>query len=70
MAVQHALVTGGAGFIGSHVADLFLAHGYAVTVIDNFASGRRENLNASARLVEASITSPEARSSCATAAST
>jgi UDP-glucose 4-epimerase len=60
MAVQHALVTGGAGFIGSHVADLFLAHGYAVTVIDNFASGRRENLSASARLVEASITSPEA----------
>ena len=57
---KHALVTGGAGFIGSHVADLFLAHGYAVTVIDNFASGRRENLNPAARLVEASITSPEA----------
>ena len=58
--MQQALVTGGAGFIGSHVADLFLEHGYAVTVIDNFASGRRENLNPAARLVEASITSPEA----------
>jgi UDP-glucose 4-epimerase len=57
---KHALVTGGAGFIGSHVADLFLDRGYAVTVVDNFASGRRENLNPGARLVEASITSPEA----------
>jgi UDP-glucose 4-epimerase len=55
-----ALVTGGAGFIGSHVVDLFVEHGYAVTVLDNFASGRRENLNAAATLVEASITSPEA----------
>lgn len=57
---KKALVTGGAGFIGSHVADLFLEHGYAVTVVDNFASGRRENLNPAATLVEASITSPEA----------
>ena len=57
---QRALVTGGAGFIGSHVADLLVAHGYAVTVIDNLASGRRENLNPAATFVEASITSPEA----------
>src|SRR4028119_468200 len=55
-----ALVTGGAGFIGSHVVDLFVEHGYAVTVLDNFASGRRENLNPAATLVEASITAPEA----------
>ena len=57
---QKALVTGGAGFIGSHVADLFLAQGYEVTIVDNLASGRRENLPAGARFVEASITSPEA----------
>ena len=56
---KHALVTGGAGFIGSHVADLLLAHGYAVTVLDNLASGRRENLNPAATFVEGSITSPE-----------
>ena len=57
---KKALVTGGAGFIGSHVADLFLEHGYAVTVLDNLASGRRENLNPAAAFVEASVTSPEA----------
>lgn len=57
---KHALVTGGAGFIGSHVADLLLAHGYAVTVLDNLASGRRENVNPAATFVEASITTPEA----------
>jgi UDP-glucose 4-epimerase len=57
---QKALVTGGAGFIGSHVADLFLAQGHEVTIVDNMASGRRENLPAGARFVEASITSPEA----------
>jgi UDP-glucose 4-epimerase len=57
---QTALVTGGAGFIGSHVADLFLDRGFQVTIVDNLASGRRENLPPAARFVEASITSPEA----------
>lgn len=57
---QKALVTGGAGFIGSHVADLFLAQGWAVTIVDNLASGRRENIPAAATFVETSITSPEA----------
>ena len=56
-----ALVTGGAGFIGSHVADLCLAHGCEVTVLDNFASGRRENIPAAATLHEASVTDPSAR---------
>jgi len=53
-------VTGGAGFIGSHVADVYLEHGYDVTVLDNFASGRRENVPARARLVEIDLTSAEA----------
>jgi len=38
------LVTGGAGFIGSHLVDLLVAKGLRVTVLDNFRNGRRENL--------------------------
>lgn len=38
------LVTGGAGFIGSHLVDRLLDDGHEVTVLDNFATGRRENL--------------------------
>jgi UDP-glucuronate 4-epimerase len=34
--MKHALVTGGAGFIGSHLVDRFLAEGWRVTVVDNF----------------------------------
>jgi UDP-glucose 4-epimerase len=54
------LVTGGAGFIGSHVADRFLADGWAVTILDNFSSGRRENVPAGAEVVEQDIGTPEA----------
>ena len=38
------LITGGAGFIGSHLADRLLAQGHDVCVIDNYATGRRDNL--------------------------
>jgi UDP-glucose 4-epimerase len=58
---EHALVTGGAGFIGSHVADGYLAAGYDVTVLDNLSSGRREYVPARATFVEADVGSPEAR---------
>jgi UDP-glucose 4-epimerase len=47
---MRALVTGGAGFIGSHVVDRLLAAGHAVDVIDNLATGRRERVPAAARL--------------------
>jgi len=44
------LVTGGAGFVGSHVVDRLLGAGHAVDVIDNLATGRRDRLPAAARL--------------------
>jgi UDP-glucose 4-epimerase len=46
-----ALVTGGAGFIGSHVVDALVARGDDVFVLDDLSSGRRENVNDGARLV-------------------
>lgn len=49
------LVTGGAGFIGSHVTDSLIAAGHQVGVIDNFSSGKRENLNPKAELFEGDI---------------
>jgi UDP-glucose 4-epimerase len=59
-----ALVTGGAGFIGSNVVDGLLARGDEVTVVDNLSTGRRSNLEGAeskgARLVEADIRDPEA----------
>jgi UDP-glucose 4-epimerase len=53
-----AVVTGGAGFIGSHVAEALLARGDEVTVIDNLSSGKRENVPAGASLVEHDIREP------------
>ncbi|MCX7599239.1 MAG: NAD-dependent epimerase/dehydratase family protein [Armatimonadetes bacterium] len=50
------LVTGGAGFIGSHVVDAYLAAGHDVAVVDNLSTGLRENLNPAARFYEADVT--------------
>jgi UDP-glucose 4-epimerase len=50
------LVTGGAGFIGSHVADAFLERGDSVVVLDNLSSGSAENLNPNAIFVEGDVT--------------
>lgn len=49
------LVTGGAGFIASHVVDRMLAEGLEAVVVDNLRTGRRENLNAAAKFYEMSI---------------
>ena len=55
---MRAAVTGGAGFIGSHVVDALVARGDEVYVVDNFATGRRENLNEAATLYELDIREP------------
>jgi UDP-glucose 4-epimerase len=57
---QNVLVTGGAGFIGSHVVAAFLARGASVTVIDDLSSGKRTNLPESVRFVHTDVRSPDA----------
>jgi UDP-glucose 4-epimerase len=54
------LVTGGAGFIGSHVCDAFVNAGHEVIALDNLSSGKRENLDPRVRLAVRDIRSPEA----------
>lgn len=53
------LVTGGAGFIGSHVVDAFIDAGHDVAVVDNLVTGRLSNLNPRARFYQVDIRSPE-----------
>jgi UDP-glucose 4-epimerase len=60
------LVTGGAGFIGSHIAEAFLAEGWDVTVLDDLSRGHQRNVPAGARFVQADIRSAEARQLLAT----
>lgn len=52
------LVTGGAGFIGSHVVDMYIGAGHEVAILDDFSSGTRANVNPAARLYEMDIRSP------------
>jgi UDP-glucose 4-epimerase len=55
-----ALVTGGAGFIGSHLSDALIAQGHDVVVLDNLATGRRENVPTQAKLIEGDVADAEA----------
>jgi UDP-glucose 4-epimerase len=57
---EKVVVTGGAGFIGSHIVDELVARGYHVHVIDNLSAGLKENVNASATLHVADITEKDA----------
>lgn len=58
---DRVLVTGGAGFIGSHVTDRYLAAGYAVTVLDDLSTGNRQNVPEGAEFIQQSVTAPETR---------
>jgi UDP-glucose 4-epimerase len=58
------LVTGGAGFIGSHVVDRFIERGHEVAVLDNLSSGFRALVNPAARLFEADLTDAAAVERC------
>ncbi len=58
--MRTAVVTGGAGFIGSHVADRLLEEGVAVVAVDDLSTGRRENLPAGADFEESDVRDAEA----------
>lgn len=53
------LITGGAGFIGSHLVERLLLESIDITVLDNFSTGRRENVPDSIHLIETDMKSPE-----------
>jgi UDP-glucose 4-epimerase len=48
---RHYLVTGGCGFIGSHLVDALVEEGHAVTILDDLSTGKRENANPRAKLI-------------------
>lgn len=50
--LMRALVTGGAGFIGSHIVDALVSRGHSVRVLDNFSAGKRDNLSATEGKIE------------------
>lgn len=50
------LLTGGAGFIGSNITDEYIRFGHNVVIVDNFITGKKENLNPKAKFYEADIT--------------
>ncbi|HEY4321832.1 MAG TPA: NAD-dependent epimerase/dehydratase family protein [Gemmatimonadales bacterium] len=59
------LVTGGAGFIGSHIAEAYLAAGWSVTCLDDLSRGKREQVPAAAGFVQADVRSREAHAAVA-----
>ncbi len=56
---KNIMVTGGAGFIGSHLVDAYLNEGYKVVVVDDLSTGKRDNINSRAQFYETDIMSPD-----------
>ena len=56
---MNILITGGAGFIGSHITDTMVEAGHRVVVLDDLSTGRSQNLNPAARFVQGDIRDPE-----------
>ncbi|MCX6159757.1 MAG: NAD-dependent epimerase/dehydratase family protein [Ignavibacteriae bacterium] len=56
---MNILLTGGAGFIGSHIADLFISEGHDVIIIDNLSTGSTGNINKKARFIESDISTAD-----------
>src|SRR3989338_5508563 len=52
---MNILITGGAGFIGSHIADLFIKNSHNVAIIDNLLNGKRRNINQEAQFIQKDI---------------
>lgn len=59
------VVTGGAGFIASHIVDAYIHRGHEVYIIDDFSTGQRRNLNPSAKVFDLDIADPKAAKSIA-----
>ncbi len=55
---KKVLITGGAGFIGSHMVDALIKEGAKVVIVDNLSTGRKENLNPKAKFYEINIADP------------
>ena len=56
--IMKCIVTGGAGFIGSHIVDRLIDDGHKVIIIDDLSTGKEENINPKAEFLSACITFP------------
>jgi UDP-glucose 4-epimerase len=56
---MHVMLTGGAGFIGSHIADKLIQRGDRVTIVDNLSTGKRRNIHPAAQFIQMDIRDPQ-----------
>jgi len=58
---MNILVTGGAGFIGSHIVDAYLREGHRIVVLDNLSTGKREQVHSDAIFYAIDLMDPEVK---------